>query len=71
MVAATMARADSQTVAGKRFVGTARRRCLPPSIVEIASQSGATPLLPTAHPCQKRKNVLTARQPRGSEAAWA
>ena len=37
MVAATMARADSQTVAGKRFVGTARRRCLPSSPIEIAS----------------------------------
>ena len=41
-----------QGARGCAFRGDARR-CLPPSPVEIASQSGAIPLLPTQYPCQK------------------
>jgi len=45
------------------------RSCLPPSPIEIASQSGATPLLPTAYPCQKRESALTVKRHRWSAAA--
>jgi hypothetical protein len=72
MVAARMARADSGKAAGEHFaqtaVGQRARRSLicglkwrthpPPLPIGITSQSGVTPPLPPAYPCQR----LTARR---------